>query len=153
VKEKKAVFKPGTDVLDGVSAARLIPPEHSRVLEVEPADYVRLAGLKPHHLHILAGSEEERQLIEVRKARPGGVLFPIKRIALQDQPLPGKILLQTKGPEARQLAGSSPQTPGLIELTLPIRALEPAPREDRNAVENPLADGVDARQFESHPIL
>src|SRR4029077_964286 len=77
VEEEKVVLEPRSQVIQVIATHGLLFLEDGKVFSAEPAENVRVAGLKSNHLRVLTRDEQEHKFIEVRKTVSCAILLPI----------------------------------------------------------------------------
>ena len=149
---QEAVFEPGARVLQRVAAPRAFRVQNRVFLARDPADDVGFPGLEAHHLQVLDSGKCECQFRQVGQAGSAGIGLPVVGIALQNDALARHELLQPEWAKPGNRRRRRAKGPDLVQLPFAIRAFQQVAWEHRDAVENPLPDRIDPRQYEDHPV-
>jgi signal transduction histidine kinase len=93
---QKRVVEPGPAVDHFVVPVRLISRQNGEIRRAHTGDDVGLPRLEPHRLRVFARDEEKHDPVEIGQRLPLAVHLPIKRVALENDPLARHVLLEAK---------------------------------------------------------
>jgi len=135
VEEQEGVVESGAAVDQLIVAAALISQEDVEIRGAQPRRDIGLARLESHGLRIFARHEHEHERIEIRQVIPCAVRFPIVRVPLEGDSLPGQMLLEAKRSQPGEGLRRRSQGPGLRQAAFLVGRFENMMRKHRNAVE------------------
>ena len=107
---------------------------------------VRLAGHQAQQLRVLFRNDLEHDAIEIRQPRAVRRGSPEAWIAIEDEPLPWRVLPQHERPHSHELRWRRGRPPGLRERSGGKRGTELVLRQDRKVVEQAHARGQTVQQ-------
>jgi hypothetical protein len=96
---------------------------------------VGLAGHQTQQLGVLFGNDLEHDAIEIRQPRAVRRGSPKARVAIEDEPLPWRVLAQHERTHSHELRWRCGRPPGLRERAGGERSTELVLRQDRKVVE------------------